>query len=168
MNKSPNIVAGTKGSLSGCLREPVPETTHRPNVKATILVNAKTITAYPKPSWPNARKHNGKPRFPVFPEIKGIRKVRKFSLKINVNTKAIVLTNAYAAHTEIIISLKNWGFIVFCVREVKTKAGTAKVIASRVTNSTRYSKPNFTHEYPIAASRNTGVTTSKTVKKIIT
>ena len=82
-------------------------------------------------------------------------------MKINENTKAIVLTNAYAAHTTIIISLKNCGFIVFCVREVKTKAGTARVIASRVTNSTRYSKPNLTQEYPNAASRNTGVTTSK-------
>ena len=167
MNRSPSIVAGTKGSFSGCLKERVPETTHRPNVKATMLVNAKTITAYPKPSLPNARKHKGKPKFPVFPEIKGIRKVRKSNLKINVNINPKTLTTAYAMHTTTIISLRNCGFIVFCVSEIKTNAGTARVIASLVTNSTRYSKPNFTQEYPMAAKRNTGVTTSKTVKKII-
>tara|TARA_Y100000589_G_scaffold59045_1_gene49540 strand:+ start:99 stop:659 length:561 start_codon:yes stop_codon:yes gene_type:complete len=167
MNRSPSIVAGTRGSLSGCLKERVPETTHRPNVKATILVNAKTITAYPNPSLPNARKHKGKPRFPVLPEIKGIRKVRKSNLKINVNIRANTLTTAYAMHTTIIISVRNFGFIVFCVSEVKTNAGTASVIASLVTNSTRYSKPNFTQKYPIAARRNTGVTTSNTVKNII-
>ena len=167
MNRSPNIVAGTNGSFSGCLKERIPDTTHRPTVKATMLVNAKTITAYPNPSLPNARKHRGKPRFPVLPEIKGIRKVRKSNLKINVNIRANTLTTAYAMHTTIIISVRNFGFIVFCVSEVKTNAGTASVIASLVTNSTRYSKPNFTQKYPMAANRNTGVTTSKTVKKII-
>ena len=72
-----------------------------------------------------------------------------------------------ARQTTSIISLRNFGFIVFCVNEVKTNAGTASVIASRVTNSTLYSKPNLTQENPIVARRNTGVTTSKTVRKIL-
>jgi hypothetical protein len=105
---------------------------------------------------PNAKNAKGSPRFPVFPKVRGARKVVISSFVIFINMKQARVTNAYAPIVAKQIARSvSLGIFVF-IKATKIKQGRAKVIANLVTNSILYSKPNFTHIKPIAVSRNTG------------